>query len=230
MNRVPPSLALCCGLFPQEHRQHPRNTGLRAAADTGRLEVVKALLARGASVDFVGCPDVRRESAKTTAPHPSAAFLLSATLACRQALACALIYTSASPPVSIPQCADGRTPILAAAHAGHLAVLDHLVSAGASVHHADKSGWNAAHLAAAGGRLECLERLLALGVSLEGTKSKAREIVRGRRGLSCLHTVFCLLRTRAATASNPATGFEAKRSTSLVAAAPSRLSSSRAHR
>lgn len=53
--------------------------------------------------------------------------------------------------------------------------LNFLVSAGAALAHTDKYGWNAAHLAAANGRVDCVTRLLELGLSLKKTvKSEVR--------------------------------------------------------
>jgi RNA polymerase sigma factor (sigma-70 family) len=63
----------------------------------------------------------------------------------------------------------GRTPLLWAAHGGHVAAMEPLRAAGADIHARAEHGWSALHLAAEFGHVAAVQRLLEWGAEREAS-------------------------------------------------------------
>jgi ankyrin repeat protein len=154
-------------------------TPLYLAAEQGALELVEALLARGANPDarkggkkdgvtplFTAICQGHQEVALAItrsgkAIDPSAIAVASARD--MEPLVGALLEAGAS-----PDGVKGRSPLLAAARDGSAAIIRRLLAAGADPTAKDEARATALHIAAAAGRIEAVEALLATpGADLE---------------------------------------------------------------
>lgn len=144
---------ITAGMNPNARNKEGK-TALMVAAETGRAEMVKYLLDRGAAVNV---KDARF----------SATPLMWATLANNSKVTKLLLEHGADPKVRESQ--GGTTPLHAAAGRGNLESVRLLLAKGANVNDRDKEARTPAMIAAAKGRLEILKLLVANEADLKTT-------------------------------------------------------------
>lgn len=127
---------------------------LQAAVQSGHVEVVRALLASGANVDFTNDFGSALHFAVSNRDLETASLLVDSR---------ACLDTRDD---------DGLTPLHVAAHDGAIALVQFLIDKGASPTASTFHGWTPLHFAAAGGKSECIEMLLRSNVSVNANDNE----------------------------------------------------------
>lgn len=166
-------------------REH--DSSLHFAAEAGSLETCQALVAAGAKVDGVGkldeSPLIRALNANRSevaewlvgkgARFPASGEQASRVLLSKSALGQLPLVRLYLKHGATPDFFwRGETPLIAAAREGHLAVVDHLLSAGARPDGIGREGTTPLIAAAVRGRTAVVERLLAAGADPKAVRRR----------------------------------------------------------
>ena len=137
---------------PVDGRNTYGSTALMAAAETGRVEIARLLIDRGAAVDL-GAAD----SWETP--------LMLATVRGQEEMVGLLLDAGAA--AGLRDRNSGVTPLIMAAAEGHRAIVARLLAGGADVDIGDATGWTALHHAVRKGHDDVVADLLAAGANPE---------------------------------------------------------------